>query len=77
MLIFLDFQNCLIHLLLSMADISFIQFPLFHEILEWSIHRSYLVGREISTLSLALHIGHAVTAGINLFLIVLSRGSSK
>ena len=36
----------------------------------------YLVGREISALSLSLHIWHPVTAGINLLLIVLPRGSS-
>ena len=48
--------------------------PLFHEILEWPIH---LASREISTLSLSLHKWHLVTAGINLFLIVLSKGSSK
>ena len=38
----------------------------------------YLAGREISTLSLSLHMWHlVVTAGTNLFLIVLSRGSNK
>ena len=36
----------------------------------------YLVGRKISTLSLSLHMWHTVTAGINLFQIVLSGGSS-
>ena len=35
-----------------------------------------LVGRKISTLSLSLHTWHTVTAGINLFQIVLSGGSS-
>ena len=34
-------------------------------------------GRQISTLSLPLHMWHPVAAGINLFPIVLSRGSSK
>ena len=38
---------------------------------------SYLVGREMSTLSVTLHIWHPVIAGIKLFLIVLSRSSSK
>ena len=37
----------------------------------------YLVGKEINTLSLSLHIWHPVTAGIILFLIVFSTGSSK
>ena len=36
-----------------------------------------LVSREISTLSLSLQMWHPFTAGINLFLIVLSRDSSK
>ena len=48
--------------------------PLFHKISEWPIH---LASREISTLSLSLHKWHLVTAGINLFLIVLSKGSSR
>ena len=38
---------------------------------------SYLVGSGVSTLSLSLDIWPPVTAGINLFLIVLSRGSGK
>ena len=38
---------------------------------------SYQVGREISTLSLSLREWHPVTAGITLFQIVLSRGSSR
>ena len=37
----------------------------------------YLVGREITTLSLSLHMWHPVTAGIDLLLIVLSKGGSK
>ena len=37
----------------------------------------YLVGREISTFPLSFHMWHPVTPGINLFQIVLSRGSSK
>ena len=37
----------------------------------------YLVSREISTLPLSLHMWHPVTVEINLFLIVISRGSSK
>ena len=37
----------------------------------------YLVGREISTLSLSLIMWPPVTAEINLFLAVLSRGSTK
>ena len=37
----------------------------------------YLVGREISTVSLSLDMWHPFTAGITLFLIAFSRGSSK
>ena len=37
----------------------------------------YLVGSGVSTLFLSLDIWPPVTAGINLFLIVLSRGSGK
>ena len=37
----------------------------------------YLFDRKIATLSLSLHMWHLVTAGINLFLIVFSRSSSK
>ena len=37
----------------------------------------YLVGRAISTISLSLHVWNPVTAGINLFQVVLSRGSSE
>ena len=37
----------------------------------------YLIDRGISTLSLLWHMWHPVTAGINLFQIVLSRSSSK
>ena len=37
----------------------------------------YLVGKEISTLSLSLQMWPQVTAGINLFQIDLSRGSTK
>ena len=37
----------------------------------------YLVGREVSTLSLSLHIWHPDTAGMNWFQLVLSRGSSQ
>ena len=63
--------------LCNFAGVHKTQFPLFHEMLEWSIHRSYLVGREISALSWSLHMWHPVTAGIKLFLIVLSQCSSK
>ena len=37
----------------------------------------YLVGKEIVTRSLSLHMWHPFTAGTDLFLIVLSRSSSK
>ena len=43
----------------------------------WNGQSPYQVNREISTLSLSLHKWHPVTAGVNLFHIVLSRGSSK
>ena len=41
------------------------------------VNTPYLVSRETSTLTFSLHMWSPVTAGINLFLIVLSRGSSK
>ena len=37
----------------------------------------YVVGREIGAVSLSLNMWHTFTAGIDLFLIVLSRDSSK
>ena len=43
----------------------------------WNGQSPYQVEREISTISLSLHKWHPVTAVINLFHIVLSKGSSK
>ena len=43
----------------------------------WNGQSPYQVEREISTISFPLHKWHPVTAGINLFHIVLSKGSSK
>ena len=41
------------------------------------VNPPYLVGREISTLSLSLQTWYPVASGINLFQIVFARGSSK
>ena len=41
------------------------------------VNTPYHIGRETSTLPLSLHMWSPVTARINLFLIVLSRGSRQ
>ena len=62
------------------SDVILLEFINLISAVSWNIgmvNPPYLVGTEIRILSLSLHMWHPVTAGINFFLIVLSRGSSK
>ena len=62
------------------SDVVLLEFINSIYAVSWKIgmaNPSYLFGREISTISLSLHMWHSVAADRNLFLIVLSTGSSK